>query len=489
MQVLQCARSGIAPTEPLLCCKTGLVFERSLIEAEVRITGMCPVTKILVDFDKDFVKIRAPKYNTHGGFQETTAENLEVLKESVESQISEAVKLKAEAAELKLKLKNVLTKQAARVEVIKKLATERDALRNKLSTGSSSRIVDELMQRHINDDSDFNWKSSLYHRTELFQAEQDKIFGNQTIAANQTADSIPKNQLANHSTAIMEKLRKEISSQIEANSLRLNRIRKQVTLSKQTDPYLTAHEKPQRLQVSLKSALADEKGEYSLLGYHPNNPELALLFGEDIVVGVDLSIPEEGMTSSTRGDSQQTKKVKVSKHRPSVVSTGRRVLPVLLSKFCYDDYSFGIALIIAKEVEVWEVKLELDHPEALAKSRKLFSVSFNEDVSQITTHPLERLLIVSHGENISLIDFASRSLIQTYHVPLGEVEREENKSVSSVHHVWLECHPDGTLVSWSTNQGLRKFGLLNIATGEILTQLESSIDFVSNLFILDKIPA
>lgn len=479
MQVLQCAWSGQSPIDPVLCCKTGLAFERALIEPEVRKNGACPVTKVPVDFDTDFVRIQAPKYNTHGGFSLTFNESTKLMQDILESQVTEAVKLKSESSELKSKLKNALTRQEARIEVIRKLVTERDTLRSKLATGSSSRIVNELLEQFSHTDSHVDWKASLHQKSEMFELQKDSIRGNQ-VAQVDGESSKPSSSL--DASSLLDKLRKEVAAQIESNSLRLNRVRKQLAQSNPTDPYLSQVSKSQKLQVSLKSSLKGLKGDCKLLGFHPINSELALLFADGHVLAVDLSTPEDKdtMSSSKRNESHTCFKVKVGSHSPNNKLAGRKPVPQLLPKFCYDEYSFGLAVVSGKDVEIWEVKLDSEQPETGNKSRKLFSVLFPQDVAQVVTHPLERLLVVSHGENISLVDFASRGIIQTFHAQLGEIDRGEDvQNGEQVNHTWLEWHPDGTLVAWSSNQEKKLIGLINVATGEILTELETNINFVS----------
>lgn len=55
---MSCSISGEVPTEPVVCTKTGHVFEKSLIEKHINQTGTCPMNKESMSLD-DLIPLKS----------------------------------------------------------------------------------------------------------------------------------------------------------------------------------------------------------------------------------------------------------------------------------------------------------------------------------------------------------------------------------------------------------------------------------------------
>lgn len=70
-----CAISGSVPEHPVVSVKSGLLFEKTLVEKYVRETGVCPITKETLGSDDllplkvggDVVSVRSSLCTLQGG--------------------------------------------------------------------------------------------------------------------------------------------------------------------------------------------------------------------------------------------------------------------------------------------------------------------------------------------------------------------------------------------------------------------------------------
>ena len=58
MSVTTCALSGQPLLNPVVCTKTGHVFERDLIKKHIEATGQCPLTGQDLSWEQDFIELK-----------------------------------------------------------------------------------------------------------------------------------------------------------------------------------------------------------------------------------------------------------------------------------------------------------------------------------------------------------------------------------------------------------------------------------------------
>lgn len=222
-----CSLTSEPVIEPVLCLKTGQVFERDVIRAYLESKAYCPFTKAPLVFDTDFVQIKCwkgPRANTMG--------NIEVIKATQQGLIAKAEegwKLKNDAVELKQKLTKELTRQQASLNLIRKLQKERDHLRSKLVT-VHGRIAEDL-------------------------------------------------SVGKKTTHIIDELEEQkVMDEIESNYIRLNLVRKELNASKEADPFMSGEVfKKGKVREAKFLKEGREKSSWRFVGLHPLNTSIAVV--------------------------------------------------------------------------------------------------------------------------------------------------------------------------------------------------------------------
>lgn len=227
MEALVCSLTQEPVIEPVLCIKTGQVFERSVIKTYLESKDNCPFTKMPLVYDTDFVAIRSlkgPRANTLN-----TIEAIKATQTGINSKIEEGWKLKNDAVELKDKLRKELARQQASLNLIRKLQQERDHLRSKLVTVQGSIANDVVTEKKV-----------TYIQDEL---EEEKVM-----------------------------------AEIENNYIRLNLVRKELNASKELDPFQTGDifKKAKVREVKFLKEGKD-KCHWRLVGLHPLNTSIAVV--------------------------------------------------------------------------------------------------------------------------------------------------------------------------------------------------------------------
>lgn len=132
---LLCSISKKTAECPVVCTKTGLVFEKSTIEKHIDINGTCPITGEKIDA-QDLVQIRSISEiredvasTSLNSDKNNVPELIHKLKSDWDSVALESNSLKQHLYKLRKELSHTLYQQDASCRVISRLIKERDEAR------------------------------------------------------------------------------------------------------------------------------------------------------------------------------------------------------------------------------------------------------------------------------------------------------------------------------------------------------------------------
>eukprot|EP00656_Telonema_subtile_P053784 TRINITY_DN7861_c0_g1_i1.p1 TRINITY_DN7861_c0_g1~~TRINITY_DN7861_c0_g1_i1.p1 ORF type:complete len:502 (-),score=126.39 TRINITY_DN7861_c0_g1_i1:324-1829(-) len=132
-----CQLSGQAPEDPVVTAKTGLLFERRLIEKYIDSTGKCPITSEELSMD-DLISIKANKVVKPRPVQATSIPGmLALFQNEWDALMLETFTLKQHLDTVRQELSHSLYQHDAACRVIARLTKERDQARQALTTAQA----------------------------------------------------------------------------------------------------------------------------------------------------------------------------------------------------------------------------------------------------------------------------------------------------------------------------------------------------------------
>jgi len=136
-QKMFCQISGQTPEDPVVTAKSGLLFERRLIQKYIESSGKCPVTGEELSAD-DLISIKANKVVKPRPVQATSIPGmLAMFQNEWDALMLETFTLKQHLETVRQELSHSLYQHDAACRVIARLTKERDAARHALSTAQA----------------------------------------------------------------------------------------------------------------------------------------------------------------------------------------------------------------------------------------------------------------------------------------------------------------------------------------------------------------
>ncbi|CDW72817.1 UNKNOWN [Stylonychia lemnae] len=152
MSVSTCALSGLPLENPVVCVKTGHVFERDLIKKQIQHTGQCPLTGVDLSFEQDFIELQVsqsalpkpPVANNIPGV-------LQMLQSEWDNVMLEVFQLRKSLEQTRRELSQALYQHDAACRVICRLMKEKDELQNvlKLTSDKMEQYKSELASQVV----------------------------------------------------------------------------------------------------------------------------------------------------------------------------------------------------------------------------------------------------------------------------------------------------------------------------------------------------
>ena len=152
-----CAISGRVPIDPVFCPKTGFIYERSLIQKSLSLTGKCPLTDKPLDSSTDLFQLNYSQQNKAEKNKPTEMKSLTSVKPFKATSIPELLKamrsewdgVMLETFESRKQLKmtkeelvRTLYERDAACRVIARFIKENERLNKALVNGSNKRKVE-----------------------------------------------------------------------------------------------------------------------------------------------------------------------------------------------------------------------------------------------------------------------------------------------------------------------------------------------------------
>lgn len=121
-----CALSGKITIHPVICLKTGYIFNKDLIEHYIDSTGKCPITQIELKKD-DLMEIKGNEFSKPRNINDSSINGLFAsLKDEFDSRVNDVSRLKKEIDDKKRELANASYKYEASINVINRLIQEKE---------------------------------------------------------------------------------------------------------------------------------------------------------------------------------------------------------------------------------------------------------------------------------------------------------------------------------------------------------------------------
>ena len=382
MEPLTCSLTGEIAYHPVICKSTGYVFEKKLIEKLLQADPICPFTFQPLNFETDFVEIKAVRLST--GVEASKIQAVDKMQSEIISKVETGDRLKQIAKDLQERLRKELKKQSASISLIKKLTEERNHLRSKLTV------------------------SSL--------------------------------QLPNEGRVV--KTKPSISSEIENESIRLNQTRKELSRSNANVEFnLQWPDEAQEIKMKI-----DEISQHTkILGFHPFSSQIGLLGGaKGSMIVVDFD---------------EMKHFHFDSHVDSFTHRFD-FCPRLTSH----ENKLGYLFSKDKNIEFYSVALGGN-----AAATRSFGIALEEEIFDVSSHPLERATLALTSDNLAIIDMDSQEVATN--IPC----LSEGFGTSDKKHSWLEPHPDGKLIGWGGEGKKKAIQLVDLVRGEGVLTLESEL--------------
>lgn len=132
MSVTHCAISGQPLLNPVVCVRTGLVFEKKVVLKHVEATGRCPITGAEVT-PADFIDLQVnPSVKPRPMSATSIPSLIETFQTEWDALILEQQGLKKHMDQLRQELSHALYQNDAATRVIARLLKEREELRAEL---------------------------------------------------------------------------------------------------------------------------------------------------------------------------------------------------------------------------------------------------------------------------------------------------------------------------------------------------------------------
>lgn len=121
-----CALSGKFTTQPVICRKNGLIFDKDLIMNYISTTGICPITSIPLTTD-DILDIDNANYNPPRSTEDSSINGLfNSSQQEMNDLIGEIGELKQKIIDMKKELTYESYKYEASINVINNLIQEKE---------------------------------------------------------------------------------------------------------------------------------------------------------------------------------------------------------------------------------------------------------------------------------------------------------------------------------------------------------------------------
>eukprot|EP00347_Sterkiella_histriomuscorum_P009835 403339693 len=134
MSVSTCALSGLPLENPIVCTKTGHVFERDLIKKHLDHTGQCPLTGVDLNFDQDFVELKVSQAALPKPIVANNVPGiLQMFQSEWDNVMLEVFQLRKNLEQTRRELSQALYQHDAACRVICRLMKEKEELQNVLS--------------------------------------------------------------------------------------------------------------------------------------------------------------------------------------------------------------------------------------------------------------------------------------------------------------------------------------------------------------------
>ena len=128
MSITHCAFSGNILTDPVVCIKTGHVYERSAIVHQINQTGRCPLTNCQLTLS-DILPLQVDSAAKPRPLSSASVPGLlQALQEEWNSNVLEIHEVKKQSELLKQELSHALYQYEAACRVIARLVKEKDQL-------------------------------------------------------------------------------------------------------------------------------------------------------------------------------------------------------------------------------------------------------------------------------------------------------------------------------------------------------------------------
>lgn len=138
MSVTHCALSGQPLLHPIVCIRTGLVFERDTVLKHVEATGRCPITGAELT-TKDFIELQVnPAVKPRPMSAASIPGLLESFQTEWDTMVLEQQRMKKHMDQLRQELSHALYQNDAATRVVARLLKEREELRSELAQYQSS---------------------------------------------------------------------------------------------------------------------------------------------------------------------------------------------------------------------------------------------------------------------------------------------------------------------------------------------------------------